>query len=146
MSNSISKYLQTIPRKIRSLVTECHVWPGEHPKAYDALFEALVASYRPTTLMQWLDLKELHDLVWGQLRLSRIKTAVVAVAQLEGMARLLGKLSDGPYGIGTGVPLNARAFLSDPAARKKIEELLIGSNSLRTPSTPWRLLRSSPSF
>jgi len=80
-SSKVSGAYTSAPLEIRSLVSQRHILASESAHLYDNLFKSLAAFFKPTTVPQWLHLKEFHDLVWEQQRMSRIKPAIIDSAQ-----------------------------------------------------------------
>lgn len=130
MRTTLSKMYDAVPTEIRPLVSERHILSSEDPRRYDALFDCLAKHFRPRTLMQWLDVKKLQDLIWEQQRLSRIKPGVIDSAQKRALSSLLlsmtneTRLDYTPSGNVTRAEESTIDWFSDSVAKKKLEEQL----------------------
>jgi hypothetical protein len=111
MGTKRSKLLQDIPSEIRPLVTERNILACEDPKDYDNLLAALVKSFNPKGAMQWLNLKRLQDLLWEQLRMSRIKPGILESIQRKAVMSLLDSL-----------PRQAKAAISNTGDYFSVED------------------------
>ena len=92
MSKTNSSLFKSIPSEIRPIVTRRNILACENARGYDALLGALIEHIKPKSMMQWLNVKKLQDLLWEQFRMSRIKPGVMESAQKEAIASLLNLL------------------------------------------------------
>ena len=84
-----SEFYNAIPVAIRPVIIRRDMLPSEDPKVYDGLLIELWKLFRPKDVLQWLDLKKLHDLTWEQLRYSRLKSSIIESAQKKALSHLL---------------------------------------------------------
>jgi hypothetical protein len=92
MPTKNSKPLNSIPHAVRPIVMRCNTLSGENPQEYEGLLVGLIEHFKPKTVMQWLNVKKLQDLVWEQARLSRIKPGIMDSIQTEAVNSLLKSL------------------------------------------------------
>ncbi len=125
-----SEFHAAIPPEIRSLFTACNTLSTEDSNAYDALRFHLWELCRPKNVLQWLDFLKLHDLVWEQLRLSRIKPAIIESARKKALSRLVLSMTNEsvhdftPSGNATCAEEVAVDWFTNPSVKKEIQALL----------------------
>ena len=129
MSRNSNAY-DMVPPAIRPLVSQRHILPSEDPKLYDALFGHIAELMKPANVLQWLDIKKLQDLIWEQMRLSRIKPGIIQSARKSAMSSLFQSTANqgvrdytrsGNVGMGEA---NAIEWFINPDAREELEETL----------------------
>jgi hypothetical protein len=128
--NSIRKGKNSIPAEIRPLITERHILSSEDPKSYDDLLNLLIALYRPKSILQWLGVKNQQDLLWEQLRLNRIKPAIIETGRKDALVQLLTSIADTwviddtSTGNVTRAEEDATGWFTDPSERERVSDLL----------------------
>jgi hypothetical protein len=58
------KVYQSIPKEIRALICQRNILSSEDPKQYDDLLRVLIETCQPQDALQWLQIKDLQDLIW----------------------------------------------------------------------------------
>jgi hypothetical protein len=130
MSIETSEFHAAIPPEIRLLFTARNILSTEDPKAYNALRFHLWELCRPKNVLQWLGFLKLHDLVWEQLRLRRIKPAIIESARKKALSRLLLSMTNEsvrdftPSGNATRAEEAAVDWFTNPSVKKEIQALL----------------------
>jgi hypothetical protein len=117
--NSVVKFSMSIPEEIRPLVMERHILSTEDPKAYDDLFDMLLAYYQPKNTLQWFDVKRLLDTIVEESRYSRIKIGLIEIARKPALVALISSVSIAPRAAD-----KAKAWFIDPDVREEIDDLL----------------------
>lgn len=92
MRTKNSKPFNSIPHAVRPIVMRCNTLSGENRQEYEDLLVGLIDHFKPKTVMQWLNVKKLQDLIWEQARLSRIKPGIMDSIQTEAVTSLLESL------------------------------------------------------
>src|SRR5690242_7186989 len=119
-----------IPEEIRALITERHILSSEDPNSYDGLLNSLIAIYRPKTVLLWLAVKNLQDLLWDQLRLNRIKPAIIEAGKKKALVALLNLINNtsvidySPSGGAMQSEESATLWFTDESERKRLSNLL----------------------
>jgi hypothetical protein len=122
--------LDSIPSEIRWLVMERNILKSEDPKQYDILLIVLAKAFMPKTALQWLDLKQLHDMKWEQFRYARLKSPLIDSAQKSALVTLLMSTTDEsrrdhtPNGNVVQSHQDAVEYFTSAKARKSILKLL----------------------
>ena len=125
-----SDFYTAIPPTIRPLILDCRILPSEDAKAYCDLLIEFWKLCRPNTVMQWLDLKKLVDLVWEGLRLSRLKPEIINSGRKRALSSLLLSMTNEsvrdftPSGNMTQAEEQAIGWYTVPGSKKKIKALL----------------------
>ena len=86
--------LNSVPHAVRPIVMRINTVSGENPEEYEGLLVGLIEHFKPVTVVQWLNLKKLQDLIWHQARLSRIKPGIMDTMLTESMASMLKSLPE----------------------------------------------------
>ena len=86
--------LNSVPPAVRSILMRRNTVSGENPEEYEDLLVGLIEHFKPATVVQWLNLKKLQDLIWHQARLSRIKPGIMDTMLTDSMASMLKSLPE----------------------------------------------------
>ncbi len=84
-----------VPERVRVLLGEAPLMPGESAHLYDRLLCALADEYRPGGIGQWLLVKDIADLTWEIQRFRWLMPEILHTSTLEASTGYLeARMSD----------------------------------------------------
>lgn len=121
------KVYQSIPKEIRALICQRNILSSEDPKQYDDLLRVLIETCQPQDALQWLQIKDLQDLIWEKARLKRIKPGIIEIRQKDALESLLTAMHHTHINHAQAKD-DAIEWYLDPDAKKEIQKRLAQFN------------------